>query len=117
MGLSSSRTLRLQPKKLSTEWLPPESFNSHPLRRENVSRISPHHSGRSALASIEPDEDSERGFSGTHRERKSQRAALAVSGKKRGHAAQTYPAGGILFRARRNGPPARGRRDVDRAAP
>ena len=67
------------------------------------------------MAAVEPDEDSECGLSGAHRQRKHRRAPVAIASQKREHAAQTYPLGGILFRSRRHGPDARRRRNIDRA--
>src|SRR6266487_475669 len=64
---------------------------------------------------LQPDANPERGLSGAHRKRESRRAALAIAAQKREHVAQTYPRGGILFRAGRRGPHPGGRRDVDRA--
>ena len=86
------------------------------LAYESVSRLSSHQAGRPLLAALQPDANPERGLSGAHREREPRRAALAVAAQEREHAAQAHPRGGVLFRAGRHGPDARGRRDVDRAA-
>ena len=82
---------------------------------ESHSKLSSDQTGRSALAALQSDENPERGLSGAHRERESRRTALAVAAEKRKYVAQTYPRGGILFRAGRRGAHARGRRNVDRA--
>ena len=82
---------------------------------ESDSGLSPYQARRPALAAVELDENSKRGLSGTHRQRKYRRAAVAIAAQKREHAAQAHPLGGILFCARRHGPHARRRRNVDRA--
>src|SRR5947207_65498 len=74
-----------------------------PSRHETSDRLSPHRAGRPAVASVESDAHSERGFSGTDGERELERAAVAVAAGEREYAAQAYPAGGILLRARRCG--------------
>ena len=88
---------------------------SRPKIHESDSRLPSHQAGRSPLAALQPDEDPQCGFSGTYRERKHGRPALAVAAPEREHAAQAHPRGGILFRAGRHRPPARGRRNIDRS--
>src|SRR6266576_146098 len=55
---------------------------------ESDSGLSPYHARRPVLAAVELDEDSERGLSGTHRQRKYRRTAVAIAAQKREHAAQ-----------------------------
>src|SRR5437773_803027 len=77
---------------------------SNDRTHESHSGLLPHHARRPALAAVELDENSKRGLSGAHRQRKYRRTAMAIAAQKREHAAQAYPLGGILFRSRRHGP-------------
>ena len=52
-------------------------------RNESDSGLLPHQARRSALATIELDENSERGLSGADRQRKYGRAAVAIAAQKR----------------------------------
>src|SRR6266487_3053790 len=59
-------------------------------RNESDSGLLPHQAGRPALATVEPDENPERGLSGAHPQRKYGRAAVAITAEKREHAAQAH---------------------------